>query len=263
VKQYPDGGQRVLVADRAIFREAGFEAADKWGKEPREARENPERHGEAEDRERAMRRARAAVYDLARTNCFPYFVTLTLDAEKVDRYDPAITQRELRRWLSNQVQRRGLAYVLVPEHHQDGAIHFHGLVNDALELEDSGTVKLPGVKKPRKPRSARQRAAWLAEGGQVVYNVPGWPYGFTTAMKLVGDYRAACGYVCKYIGKDSQKIGGRWYYSGGRLARPEVSWTDVDYQSFLAETGGSEWKIDRLGCSCCSVDLDVERPTDC
>lgn len=254
VKTYPDGSQVVTVADRPIFREPGWELADKWEAERRGP--NAEREGKAEDLERARRRARAAVADLGRANKFELFVTLTLDAERIDRYDAAITGRELRRWLSHQVQRRGLVYVLVPERHQDGAIHFHGLFNDVLEKEDSGTIKRRGHKKPQRPRSKKERAAWIAEGGQIVYNLPGWSLGFTTALELMGDYRKAVAYVCKYIGKESEKIGGRWYFSGGGLKRPEVTYCDTDYTAMAKTPGAQKYRIKRLGVRCINIDME-------
>ena len=70
---------------------------------------------EQENRDRARRRARAAVRDLALSNRFDWFVTLTLDGSKIDRYDPATIVRKVGQWLSNAVRRRGLKYVLVPE----------------------------------------------------------------------------------------------------------------------------------------------------
>lgn len=254
VKTYPDGSQLVTVSDKPIFREPGWEIAGKWEKDSRPKAEK--RDGTEEDRERARRRARAAVSDLGRANQFKYFVTLTLDASKVDRYDPAITGAQLRRWLSHQVQRRGLAYVLVPEHHKDGAVHFHGLINDALEMQDSGTIKRGSGGKPQRPRSARERCGWIADGGQVVYNIPGWPYGFSTALELVGDYRKAVAYVCKYIGKESQKVGGRWYFSGGSLRRPEAAYCDTDYAAMAADSGAHEYRIERLGAKCINIDLE-------
>ena len=256
IKTYPDGTQVVTVASSPIFREPGWEVSNKWDKDTRPASEQRERDGEGEDRERARRRARAAVADLGRSNDFKYFVTLTLDAAKVNRYDEAITHKELRRWLSHQVQRRGLLYVLVPERHKDGAIHFHGLINSALPLVDSGTIKPPEGGKPKRPRSAAQRAAWLENGGQICYNIPTWPYGFTSALPLTGDYRKAVAYVCKYIGKDAEKIGGRYYFSGGDLRRPEKSYTDTDFEAMQADGGAAVYTIPRLGCQCINIDME-------
>ncbi|MFQ7854076.1 MAG: hypothetical protein ACLRIS_01925 [Flavonifractor plautii] len=82
----------------------------------------------------------------------------------MNRYDVREVTRHLNHWLDNQVRRKGLAYVLVPERHKDGAIHFHGFFNDALEARDSGTVSAR-PESPRRPRSARQRAKWLEDGG--------------------------------------------------------------------------------------------------
>jgi hypothetical protein len=170
-----------------------------------------------------------------------YFVTLTHDAAKVDRYDDRAIIRRMSQWCDNQVRRRGLAYVLVPERHKDGAIHFHGLFSAGLEAIDSGTIRLPGAGKPRKPRGQRQRQNWLEAGGQIVYNLPGWRYGFSTALELYGDKAKAIGYVCKYIGKQVEggKIGGRWYYHGGAFEEPRREYYDITARD--AEMMPGEW----------------------
>jgi hypothetical protein len=184
-----------------------------------------------------MRRARAKVRRIALSNDFKYFVTLTLDPSKVDSHDGAAVVRKLNAWASNAVQRYGLKYILVPEYHKKGGIHFHGFFNGALPAVDSGTIRVPWAKKPRKPRSAAERGEWLAAGGQIVYNLPGWALGFTTAMELYGDYPAAVAYVCKYIGKDGTKPAGRWYYSGGQLAEPQTEYFEMAPAELVAEYG--------------------------
>lgn len=242
VKSYPGGGVELMACTDKVFRPAGWEKAG-WKAKPMKSPNGDNYENKCsstpspESRERAMRRARAQVRDLALCTPFRWFVTLTLDSKLVDRYDMAEITRHLNHWLDNQVRRKGLTYVLVPERHKDGAIHFHGFFNDALPAVDSGTVSLPGVKAPRRPRSARQRDQWLGEGGHVVYNLPGWGWGFSTAIELYGDYRRAVSYVCKYIGKDGQKPGGRWYYSGGQLVRPQVSYEDIQYREVAALEG--------------------------
>lgn len=230
VKSYPNGSQEILITCNPVFRESGWEVSDKWHTEPQGG------YGissESANLIRAKRRARNAVKDIALSNEFHYFVTFTLDASKVDRYDINAVTKKLNVWLDNRVRRHGLKYVLVPELHKDGAVHFHGFVNDCLGLVDSGTVTGGELKKPRKPRSSREREKLLASGCHVVYNVADWKLGFSTAIELYGDYRAAVGYVCKYISKEQQKIGGRWYYSGGDLSKPEVLLSDIDYDEFM------------------------------
>ena len=255
IKRYPDGGAVVTVFDRAIMRERGLEDAggSRAAAEP-EGEGAARRTPESDKRDRAQRRAKAAVYDLARCNDLGLFLTLTVSPERADRYDAAEVLRHLRYWLDNAVRRRGLVYVLIPELHKDGAVHFHALTNEALELVDSGTVIPPGGGKPRKPRSAAQRQAWLAAGGVVVYNVPGWSWGYSTAIRLYGDRRAAVGYVVKYITKAEGKIGGRWYYSGGKLKRPVVYADDLDFTA--AAECGHVFDVAELGCRGVKIEME-------
>ena len=245
IKEYPVGVLEVLTASRPVFREPGYEPMAKWAPEGRtrperakggEAANEAQPEGrKAENVQRAVRRAKQNLRDLALCNDMRYFITLTLDKTQIDRHDMAAITRKVNAWCSNRVQRDGLAYILVPERHKDGAIHFHGFVNDAVEVVDSGTISLPGCKKPKRPRSEAQRAEWLAQGGQVVYNLPDWTLGFTTAIELYGDPVRAVNYCCKYIGKQQEggevpeRIGGRWFYHGGCRDRPKVTYADVDF----------------------------------
>ena len=257
VKTFRDGTSEVLIASAPLFREPGWEERKRPGQEAGqspaaavkaaeivemsvwdlERAEELARKRDSDSLQRAKRRARTNVRDYALSTDFKYFVTLTLDGARVDRYDPKAVTRALNIWCDNQVRRRGLAYVLVAELHKDGAIHFHGFFNDALEAVDSGTMVPPGGGKPHRPRSIAQRAAWEAAGGHVVYNLPQWTMGFTTAIELYGDRHAAVGYVCKYISKAQTKVGGRWYYSGGRLGRPDVLYTDLDMDKVREQYG--------------------------
>ena len=245
IKTYPDGSASLLVLDRPVIRESGWEA-DKPTNGGSRWEDLSEDERAALNLSRSQRRARSAVFDLALSTPFTHFITLTLDQRRVDRYDPVEVLRHLRYWLDNAVRRRGLVYVLVPELHKDGALHFHGLINEALPLVDSGTIIPPGGGKPRRPRSEAQGESWLTAGGSRVYNIPGWSLGFSTAIQLHGDRRQAVGYVCKYITKTEAKIGGRWYYSGGDLRRPDGFTADLDFAK--AVTDRDAFDIPELGC---------------
>jgi hypothetical protein len=231
VYTYPDGSMDILCCTSPIFREPGWEAtgwaaklgpryddeiiiledgrkdlADRPKPTPREVGNA----SEGADMERSMRRARAKLRRLALANGFDYFVTLTLDPAKIDRYDSAAVIKALGRWADNMVRRHGLRYILVPERHKDGALHFHGfMAGYGLEAVDSGVE-------------------W---DGRPVYNLPQWTLGFTTAQRLYGDYHAAVGYCCKYIGKQAaERPCGRWYYSGGALKEPAKTYVDMDFR---------------------------------
>ena len=224
---YPDGSFDMLCASAPIFREAGWEAAEDYGSaaELRSA-PNPREAGkksEGADMERSMRRARAKLRRLALSNGFGYFVTLTLDPAKIDRYDGAVVTKALGRWCDNMVRRHGLRYILVPERHKDGAFHFHGFTaGTGLKVVDSG-VK------------------W---DGRTVYNLPQWAYGFSTAQKLYGDYHAAVTYCTKYIGKQAgERPLGRWYYSGGPLKEPRKVYADREFRDVDIAVDGVEFSV--------------------
>lgn len=230
---YPGGITDVICASEPIFMEPGWEAA--YGSREDRAKPAPREKGvksEGADMVRSMRRARAKLRRLALANDFQYFVTLTLDPARIDRFDGDKITKALSQWCDNMVRRHGLRYVLVPERHKDGAFHFHGFfAGTGLDVIDSGTIKRPGIKKPKRPKNEQERQEWLAEGGHVVYNLPQWSLGFTTALKLYGEYPAAVAYCCKYIGKqENQRPLGRWYYSGGALREPVKTYADLDFR---------------------------------
>ena len=247
IYSYPCGISDIVASSSPDFKEGGYEPSDEWskGSKPKPSTEQGRKSSDpkGEDLERSMRRARAKVRRIALANEFRWFVTLTLDPEKVDSKDGAAVVKMLNAWCSNAVQRQGLKYILVPERHKKGGIHFHGFFSDALEAVDSGTMKPPGGGKPRRPRSKAQREDWLRNGGQVVYNLPRWTWGFTTAMELYGEYPAAVAYVCKYIGKDGEKPAGRWYYSGGDLREPEVTFAEIGPAQLVEEFGDKAYLL--------------------
>lgn len=244
IKTFPDGSREVLVCDSPIFKSRGWEGQGR--KYPMKGDRKPRDRlgGDGVDCDlsgRARRRARAQVRELAKANPFRFFVTLTLDKERIDRYDMGTITRKLNTWLDNNVRRRGLAYVLVAERHKDGAVHFHGLFNDALPVVDSGHTD---------------------KGGHTVYNLPRWGFGFSTAIELYGEYDRAVSYVCKYIGKQEEKIGGRWFYSGGALARPEITYADLSLRDALEMPGAYQFDIPDAGRSFVQFTIPAEKGGD-
>lgn len=221
VYKYPCGYTDILCSTSPDFRPAGWEERSKERVEPSPRQKGAVSAGD--DLLRSMRRARAKVRRLALSNDFRWFVTLTLDQQNVDRYDSKAIQKKIRTWLDNNVRRRGLSYILVPERHKDGAIHFHGFFNDVLEAVDSGHMD---------------------KRGHTIFNLPRWTLGFSTAIELYGDYGSAVAYVCKYIGKqDGERFMGRWYFSGGALAEPEKIYADLDYRGLQEDFDGDCVKL--------------------
>ena len=138
---------------------------------------------------------------------------------------------------------------IFPELHKDGSFHFHFLCNaSALKLVDSDTVIVKGHKKPIKNKTADRYGVPLDER-RTVYNISDWSLGFTTAVKTYGSIEAVAHYIGKYITKsEGGKVGGRWYYSGGKLQRPvltyqRVSFNDFDNYTYSFDCSGGRFKV--------------------
>lgn len=247
VKIYPDNSFEILAASRPIFGGSGWEVS---GDKPQIKKARTKKaEPSAADLERSRRRAAASVRDIALCTDFDYFVTLTLSPEMVDRYSIEDAVHKMKSWLDNRVRRNGLRYILVPELHKDGAIHFHGFFNkEGATFVDSGTLKIQGQKRPKKVTCVKTCAELIANGAQIVYNIADWSLGFSTAIPLYGERAAAVAYCCKYVTKQLQKIGGRWYYSGGDLKRPDTQYVDISYRE-LEALGAYTFQIEGAGCS--------------
>lgn len=154
----------------------------------------------------SLNRTRNSIYHIARSNVWEWFVTLTLDGKKLDRYDFPFLSKKVRKWFEHLKERKapGLYYLVVPERHKDGAWHFHGLLGgcDGLDFIDSGHVD---------------------GSGNPVYNFGNWKFGFSTAT-AVQDSSRVSSYVCKYITKTlcEQTPGLQRYWASKNCKRAEV-----------------------------------------
>lgn len=204
----------IMISNLCIFEnEPLSETAHKVSSKPQEERnaEKGEIACEDEKKRDGRRRAAKRVYDLVRSNPdLDLFCTFTLDQTKIDRYDYKAIVKKLNNFLDNHVRRDGLKYVLVAERHKDGAIHFHALMNQVLKMVDSGKTD---------------------KGGHKIFNLPQWGLGFTTAIVTYGNRDSVCKYITKYITKSDEKVGGRWYYHGGKLSEPSY-----EYDTYLLRT---------------------------
>lgn len=216
-----------LVFNRDVFNPEGLVKMD--AEQAQYSVTKGERREPSEDGvRRAASRARKQVFELCACNDLDLFFTLTLNKEMIDRYDYKAAVRKFGQWADNQVRRRGLKYVAVPELHKDGAVHFHGLCNSAaVRLVDSG-------KKSK---------------GQTVYNLPGWRLGFTSAISLYGERNAAAHYVAKYISKqhgtNGGTIGGRYFYHGGALMHAKCIYQHADFDALE----GREYRLSGDQCA--------------
>ena len=89
------------------------------------------------------------IYELARSNVWSYFVTLTVDPKKydntIDNYD--LFTKGVRKYFNNLkfLYAPDLKYLIVPELHKDGKkLHFHALLSDVggIKFVFSGKVSV-------------------------------------------------------------------------------------------------------------------------
>lgn len=183
-------------------------------------------------------RVKTKVRDYAFCNDWEYFVTFTFSSENVDRYDLREIKKRMGQFFNNYKKRKNpdFCYLLVPEFHQDGAVHFHGLVkgirdvdlyeftsvksNDyyIVTLKSDGRFVMTYAKLPVYILSQLRK-------GLKVYDFFDFSkkFGFTT-VEPIRNSEAASNYICKYITKDlvSLPLGTCCYLSSKGLLTPEL-----------------------------------------
>lgn len=146
----------------------------------------------------SISRSRSKVFELALCNSWEYFVTITFDGGRVDRYDLPQLKRAFAKWINNLNSRSGdatkIKYLLIPERHADGAWHMHGLFMGipanrlrAFSLEE------------HLPHAIRAKL----QTGTTVYNWPAYAkkFGYVT-VEPIRDLERCAKYITKYITKE-------------------------------------------------------------
>lgn len=152
----------------------------------------------------SLSRSKSAVFELSMCNPWKYFVTLTLDKSKYDRYDLSKFRKDLSQFIRNYNRIHGclIKYLLIPEQHKDGAWHMHGLINglpdSSLSFNKNGFLD------------------WFAYSSR---------FGFCS-IDEIRDNQKVSSYITKYISKDlsgrKDDLNAHLYYASKGLKRSEV-----------------------------------------
>lgn len=171
----------------------------------------------------SLSRTKRLILELALSNDWDYFITMTLDESKVDRFDLEGWRKKFNEFLKYRRKQYGLkcSYLLVPEQHQDGAWHVHGLVRGIpcqdlvsfAELDRKGYRSADGCRLPDKLINS-DYLNWLDYQRS---------FGFCSLGPLKCP-EAASFYVTKYITKDLARCvsecGKHMYWASKNLNRP-------------------------------------------
>lgn len=192
IKTFPDGTKQYTYSEKVQAK--GYKRGE------------VEHTGESVERKEYenSRRAMQKIYDLAKSNHFDYFVTLTFDQRFVDRYDYDSCADAMKKF-TQFLCMSGNKWIIVPEQHADGAYHFHGLIAGELDL-----THFKGE----------------------VYNLNGYKYGFTTASKIK-DAKRVSSYLAKYMTKEITVPKGRKrYWASRKLQLPAEDFVVMDTYEF-------------------------------
>lgn len=219
--RYNDQVSKLTVCARV--RKPGYELAD--------GSKEFTRKGEAGNEEKLpenIRRAKSKVFELALCNGFTHFCTLTFSQEKVkDRYDLESCMKSFSKWLNNYNYRKADAsvqYLLIPEPHQDGAWHLHGLVSGIPEV-DLRQFKLD----EHLPDHIRKE---LTKGHQVLqWTVYDKKFGYCT-LSPIRSTDAVSKYITKYVtkelGSSVKELNAHLYYRSQGLKQKELIYSAPD-----------------------------------
>ena len=169
-------------------------------------------------------RAKSRIRELALCNDWSHFVTLSLNGNKIDRYDLDGYIKRLGKWVHhyNRKYNTKLKYLLIPEQHKDGAWHIHGLMNglspESLIKNQYGYLDMPFYK---------DRFGYIS-------------------LSPIKDHKRVASYITKYVAKALQATAidlcKHSFYSSQGLKGGKLI-----HEDFAVEMPESVWENDFVG----------------
>jgi hypothetical protein len=175
------------------------------------------------NKDRSLRRTVKTIKDIVLCNPFEWFVTLTF---KSDRKNLPKLFQQMKDWLKNQTKRNGkFLYLIVPEYHKDGALHFHALFKNYTGKIVEGFNPLTGKQLKEK------------------HTLAGYKLGFSNARRIkqkAEDQGRVATYLSKYITKDLIVAQGKKrYWASTGLERPQIQYNPEKWY----ETTQAIWSV--------------------
>lgn len=205
IKIYPNG-----LCELRVYKEPVFVSEEGWeldGASTTGSRVEYDFDTELENKLRSIRRTKQTIKDYVLSNGFDMFWTLTY---RSDRDDDIECVKRMQNWVKRKREKYGkFAYIIIPERHKNGCLHFHMLTKGY-----KGSIVDSGHKNER---------------GQTIYNADSWSHGFSTVVKIgdsIEDSSKVASYVVKYITKQMEDVhfgkNARRYWSSKGLLKPKM-----------------------------------------
>jgi len=181
----------------------------------------------------SIRKTKTKIRDIVECNKWELWILLTFDPKKVAQDDHERGRQILKNWLDKQQKLYGkMEYILVPEEHKSGALHFHILLN--------------GFKgKLTKATNAKKGGTLLkTKSGKQVWIVSSWNkrYGYGNGT-YVDNHPKLASYMTKYITKDMpHNYGKKRYWASKGVKRPQTK-----YNTGFTEADGFKKVYERAG----------------
>lgn len=195
VKTYSDGSKKIVYTSYDKIKGTERKSNSGVGKSSEEELERYKLIN--------LQRVKQKIVDLAYENgcVFPweYFVTLTFDDFIVDGYSHEKVTKKLTQFLDTQKHLNpDMEYLLVPELHKSGRLHFHGLFRSVPKWSLSPAIS---------PKTGRA----IYKNGSPIFNLDNYRLGYTTVSKIKNQ-EAVTVYISKYITKGLLDLKNKKHY---------------------------------------------------
>ena len=196
------------------------------------------RNKNEEKLDNSISRSKNKIYEYAICNNFEYFVTLTLDKEKMDRSNIGEYIKKLGQYIRDIKKSTGqkIEYVLIPEKHADGENwHMHGLMKGLQDLRRYDVSE-------NIPQKMKDKIIKYREENLNLYEWLGYSkkFGFN-CIEPIRDKEACSRYITKYINKNldtdmgiTEKNKKKYYASRGlkkakNIKKGVIQTKDIEY----------------------------------
>jgi hypothetical protein len=181
-----------------------------------------------------MSRAKANIFEYAMCNEWQYFITLTLDRKKYDRYDLGKYRKDLSQWLRDYSKKHKIkiAYLFIPEYHKNKAWHIHGLLEGLPEEHLTDFIK---GKHPQRLIDEGYKN-WTAYGQKFGYVT----VGYIKSKEAISRYITK-EYITKGMAERNKELNAHLYYVSQGLKKAEIIKKGTMTCANIAPDWQNEW----------------------